>query len=88
MLIVKDEWKLFENSEICIHCTYRNYPELRVNIGNKTSKNLVNFSLKEGATTIADREVLLNKSYYSHVHRMIKFAQPFLKIEIKYSMEG
>ena len=87
MLIVKDEWKLFENSEIVIHCTYRNYPELKINIGNKTLKNLVNFSLREGATCIADKEVLMNKSYYTHTYRMIKFSQPFLKIEIKYEVE-
>lgn len=46
MLIVKDEHKVYENAEIVLNCSTRDYPNMEFKIGNKTSRNLTDFYLK------------------------------------------
>lgn len=55
---------------------------IEVKVGNKTSKNLCDFTIKESNLTIADKEILQAKSYYIHSYKMVIPSQPFLKMEI------
>ena len=39
-MAIKDEWKLYEDPEICINYSTRNYPMIEVKIGNKSVRSL------------------------------------------------
>jgi len=46
---------MFEDSDICISCSTRDYPIIELRIGNKTVRNFGGFSLKEAAAVVVDK---------------------------------
>jgi hypothetical protein len=65
MACLRDDWVIYSNSEIHVNVNYKSCPKIKVNIGNKSIRDLDRFGIKENEVLKLEGEVLAAKSFLS-----------------------
>lgn len=54
MLVIKEEWKVYEDAELFVSCSSRDYPLFEIRIGNKSSRTIAGIGIKEGVIQLVE----------------------------------